>query len=207
MKILLADEQPLLRAGLRLLLATIDPDLAVIEAGSLSEAVQQAAAHPDLRLCLLDPALGDGCGQPALTRFRAAAPEIVCAVVSTSQDAATIRACLDAGAMSYLPKSMPQDILTEALRAVIEGRVYLPAYVEETASSKGAVRPVLTPRQRDVLRGLCEGLPNKSIANRLGLSEFTVREHISTIFRILGVKNRTEAVIRSSRQHLWSRNR
>lgn len=204
MKILLVDDHALFRAGLRLLLTTVDPDIAVFEAGTLAEATALSVSHADLRLCLLDLALAEGHGIHGLSQLRVAAPDIVIVVVSANEDVGIIHACLDAGAMSYIPKSAPPAILMEALREVLAGRIYLPAHVGLDLPRDPSARPVLTSRQRDVLRGLCQGLPNKSIANRLGLSEFTVREHIATIFRILGVRNRTEAVIRSHRQHLWS---
>lgn len=202
-KVLLVDDHALFRAGLRLLLNAVNRALTVFEAATLADAQALVAAHADLRLCLLDLTLKNEHGLKALGELRGLAPDLAIVVVSASEDRRTVRACLDAGAMGFIPKSTAPHVLTEALCEVLSGRVYLPAHIAAD-SGEIAPRPVLTPRQRDVLRGLCHGLSTKSIARELSLSEFTVREYIATIFRILGVRNRTEAVIRSSRDRLWS---
>lgn len=199
MKILLIDDHALFRAGLRMLLATIDRDIVILEAATTSEALALAEAHPDLRLCLLDLSLKNEHGLRALNRIREAAPEAAIVIVSGSEEISTVHACIDAGAMSYIPKSVTPEMLTEALRQVLAGTIFLPPEVSGDADVDEAARPVLTARQRDVLRALSRGLPTKSISRELSLSEHTVKEHITTIFRILGARNRTEAVIKASR--------
>ncbi len=203
-KVLLVDDHALFRAGLRLLLNTVNQALTIFEAATLAEAQVLVEDHPDLRLCLLDLSLKHKHGLLALGELRSVAPNVSFVVVSATEDSRTVHACLDAGAMSFIPKSASPSVLMDALREVLDGRIYLPAYIGSDTSSEAALRPVLTPRQRDVLRALCHGLPTKSIAKELLLSEYTVREHIATIFRILGVHNRTDAVIQSSRRRFWS---
>ncbi len=198
MKILLVDDHALFRAGLRLLLSTIHHDARLIEASTLAEAAALATAHPDLQLCLLDLGLRDGYGLRAVASLREAAPEVAVVIVSGSEEPSAIRACIDAGAMSYIPKSVDPDVLTQALRRVLAGEVFLPPGLFGEMEAETA-RPVLTPRQRDVLRALGRGLPTKTIARELGLSEHTVKEHIAGVFHLLGAHNRTEAVIKSSR--------
>lgn len=202
MKTLLVDDHALFRAGLRMLMRTIRPDAQVSEAATIDEALAFVHASPDLSLCLLDLSLRGENGLDALQRIRAAAPDCAVVVVSGAEEVDTIHACLDAGAMSYIPKSVPPDVLTEALRRVLEGTVWLPEQIHALEAAESASRPVLTPRQLDVMRCLNRGLPTKSISRELDLSENTVKEHIASIFRALGVVNRTQAVIKASRLRL-----
>jgi DNA-binding NarL/FixJ family response regulator len=195
MKILLVDDHTLFRAGLRMLLAALGKDVVVIEASNADEAI--AVAGDNVQLCLLDLALKTSDGIDLLARLKQTAPNLIVVIVSASDDAQTIRACIDAGAMSFIPKSASPEALTHALRQVLGGEVYLPD--ELSSASATAPRPHLTPRQRDVLRYLSQGLPTKLIARRLELSEHTVKEHIGSIFHALNVRNRTEAVICASR--------
>ncbi|VTY25314.1 Transcriptional regulatory protein DegU [Xylophilus ampelinus] len=197
MKILLVDDHALFRAGLRLLLATIQPGAQVLEADSAASAIDIARQHPDLPLCLLDLALGEGHGLDALAAVKQAAPEVAVVVVSASTDGAVIRDCLDAGAMSFIPKSLSAQHLMHAVQQVLTGRTYLPEELLKTVAAPPA--PQLTPRQLDVLGGLCRGLPSKSIARELQLSEYTVKEYVSALFQTLGVRNRTEAAIAATR--------
>jgi len=199
MKLLLVDDHALFRVGLRLLLSNLDRQLDILEAESVAQAIAAAGANPDLRLCLLDLNLRDGHGLRILGQLRTVAPEVAVVVVSETEEAPTVRAAIEAGAMSYIPKSAPPDVLTHALRQVLAGEVFLPEGLLPTDSPPLAVRPVLSPRQRDVLRCLSRGLPTKLIARELGLSEHTVKEYIASIFQVLGVHNRTEAVYRASR--------
>lgn len=198
MKILIADDHALFRAGLRLLLAGMEPSATLLEAESLAQVAAAAEQHPDLSLCLLDLAFEGEDRLDALSTIKHALPEVAVVVVSATHDAATVRACLDHGAMSFVPKSMPAATLSVALTRVLAGEIYLPEEVTLGMSALRA-RPNLTPRQIDVLRGLSRGLPTKSIARELKISEHTVKEYISLVFDALGVHNRTEAVITAAR--------
>ncbi|BAP88084.1 response regulator [Burkholderiales bacterium GJ-E10] len=202
MKILLVDDHALFRAGLRLLLSTIDRDAFLLEAGTLAEALAIAAANPDLQLCLLDLTLREDYGLRAVAQLRAAAPAVAIVVVSGSEEPSVVRSCIDNGAMSFIPKSAEPEELASALRRVLQGQVVLPCGIHIDDVEPQSARPVLTPRQRDVLRCLQRGLPTKLIARELAISEYTAKEYIARIFEILGVRNRTEAVIRSSRSSL-----
>jgi len=201
MHILLVDDHALFRGGLRLLLASLSPEVRFLEAANVEEAVAQAREHQDLRVCLLDLDLKQDHGLPAIGRIRQCAPNAAIVIVSAADDPITVRACIEAGAMSYITKSSPPDLLTLALRRVLDGEVALPRSVQ--AASDGAYPArILTPRQREVLAGLNRGLSTKSIARELALSEHTVKEYLCDIFRLLEVHNRTEAVIRASQLSL-----
>lgn len=202
MDILLVDDHALFRAGLRMLLAGIYDDAVVSEAASVVEAIAIARLHPDLDLCLLDLGFKDESGFAALAQFKSVAPHCAMVVVSATDDRATIRACLDRGAMGFIPKSLEPAVLVGALRTVLAGTVYLPEQVQSAVDDVGSL-PVLTPRQRDVLRCLGRALPAKLIARELELSEHTVKEHTALLYHALGVHSRTEAVIMANRLRLF----
>jgi DNA-binding NarL/FixJ family response regulator len=169
----------------------------VLEAGDAEQAIDHLRTHRDIELCLLDLSLRNGDGLGLLDEIRQFAPNTAVVIVSAAEDEQTIRRCIDAGAMSFIPKSAAPEVLTEALQRVLAGEIYLPEM--EPADAESTPRPALTPRQRDVLKHLSQGLPTKLIARELGLSEYTIKEHIAAIFQALQVRNRTEAVIRASR--------
>jgi DNA-binding NarL/FixJ family response regulator len=197
-KILLVDDHALFRAGLRLLLRAIRADAQILEASASDEAVALAAREQP-QLCLLDLKLRQEEGLDALARLREAAPALVIVVVSANEEPGAIRRSLDAGAMGYIPKSAPPEVLGEALRQVLAGRAYLPAAMHAQLAPDAGPRVSLTPRQSQVLGALGRGLPTKLIARELALSEYTVKEYIAGVFQALGVHNRTEAVIAASR--------
>ncbi len=204
MKILLLDDHALFRAGLRLLLETLDRTAVTFEAGTVAEALQIAEQHPDLQLCLLDLNLRHENGLAILECFKTRASEMAVVVVTASEEATMMRACIDAGAMSFIAKSSPPEVLAEALKHVLAGAVYLPANLLDQDMDKSEAAPVLSPRQQDVLRGLCRGLSTKTIARDLALSDHTVKDYIAALFRLLEVHNRTEAVIKAGRMKLLS---
>jgi DNA-binding NarL/FixJ family response regulator len=198
MKILIVDDHALFRAGLRMLLGTIGHEVVSCEAATIAEALALIARHADIELCLLDLSLKNEQGLTAIQRIKDAAPGIAVVVVSGAEESGTIRACVEAGAMSYIPKSVAPEVLTQALQRVLAGAVYLPEQVM-SALAASPLPAALTPRQEQVLQCLSRGLPTKLIARELQLSEHTVKEYIANIFQALGVHNRTEAVIKASR--------
>ena len=201
MKILIVDDHALFRAGLRMLLAAIGQDVICLEAANLLEAQALIAQHGDLQICLLDLTLKDEHGLDAIHSIKATAPQVAVVVVSGVEESAMIRQCIDAGAMSFIPKSVAPEILTRALQQVLHGVVYLPEQIVN-AMSTTQPRPLLTPRQLQVLNCLSRGLPTKLISRELALSEHTIKEYIALVFQALGVRNRTEAVIKASQLRL-----
>jgi DNA-binding NarL/FixJ family response regulator len=200
-KILIVDDHALFRAGLRMLLATIGHQVTCLEAASVADALALMAQNPDLQLCLLDLSLKNENGLGAIQRIKQSAPQVAVVVVSGADDSATIRNCIDAGAMSFIPKSVAPEVLTQALQHVLSGQVYLPDQIM-SAMEEMPDRVQLTPRQQQVLRCLSRGLPTKLIARELDLSEHTVKDHIAMLFQALGASNRTEAVIKASQLRL-----
>jgi DNA-binding NarL/FixJ family response regulator len=203
-KILIIDDHALFRAGLRMLLSTIGQNVSCLEAADVSEGLAIISQHADLQLCLLDLALKNEHGLDAIQKIKETAPQVAVVVVSGADDIATIRRCIDAGAMSFIPKSVAPEALTQALQHVLNGAVYLPEQIV-SAMEKPQKHALLTPRQMQVLQCLNRGLPTKLISRELGLSEHTIKEYIALVFQALGARNRTEAVIKAGQLRLQER--
>jgi DNA-binding NarL/FixJ family response regulator len=199
MRVLIADDHPMVRDALARTLQQLDASVDVAQAADfdgLLALLEGAAAD----LALVDLHMPGMDGASGVRQIRAAAPLLPLVVASGHDDPATIRAVLGAGAAGFVPKTSSSELLRRALQIVLAGGVYvpqqaladLPAEAPATTDATG-----LTPRQRDVLRGLLRGAPNKVIARDLGLTEGTVKIHIAAILRVLQVRNRTEAVVRA----------
>jgi DNA-binding NarL/FixJ family response regulator len=197
--VLLVDDHALFREGLALLLRQVDEGVVVRHAASVPQALQRLdeGGRPDL--ILLDMVLPGEQGLDALKRMREQAEEVPIVVLSGAEDAQLVRDCIDCGAMGFIPKASDSRVMAAALRLVLSGGVYLPSLAIQGAPPAAAdTRPApfgeLTPRQRDVLMRLVQGKPNKIIARELGISDTTVKTHVSAVLQCLGVHNRTEAV-------------
>ena len=197
MQVLLIDDHPLFRQGMRSLIERMDPRASVVEAESCEAALE--AGDGGIDLILLDLSLPGMNGLEAIAAFRARFPTTPVVVISASHDAARVRQAIERGAQGFIPKSTPPDVLMSALRLIFSGGVYVPASVmhnDEPASvpAAPAEAPDLTAAQARVLSHLVLGHSNKAIANALDISDNTVRAHVSAILRALNVTNRTEAV-------------
>jgi len=212
MKTLLVDTHALYREGLALLITQGFPELELLQAGDVADALTQLERHPDLDLLLLDLDLPDAEGMSGLVQIRARAPEVAIIVLSGDAPSGTVLDAIEAGAAGFIPKTSPAGVMQEALRRVLDGGVYLPpALARRTAAGgtgpEAAPAPAtdlthLTPRQCDVLRLLVEGKTNKLICRELELSESTVKTHLASIFRRLGATSRTQAVVAAARMGL-----
>ncbi len=207
-KVLVVDDHPLVREALRQVLTVFDNNVELIEAASASDALAVAAQLDHIGLTLLDIKLPGGCGLDLLRELRARCPAAPIVVISAVDDADTIIEALDAGAMGYIPKTSPREVLVAALRLVFSGGVYLPPAVLHHPSAPADIpRPNaptyrdlgLTQRQSEVLALLVQGKSNKLICRELNLAEGTVRVHITAILKALQVMNRTQAVIAVSK--------
>ena len=207
MRVLIVDDHPVMRGGLRVCLHDLDRTIEFVEAADLREAAHAATVNGPLDLVLFDLALPGVSGIEALLAFRAAVdpcPPVV--VFSATDDAETVAAALDAGAMGFIPKTSTPAILRQALRLVLANGIYVPptilrrhGAVPSTAPAPQRLRKLselgLTPRQQEVCALMVKGRPVKQIAHELGISTATVKAHLQPILRVLGVMNRTEAIV------------
>ncbi len=206
MKILIGDDHLLFREGLRRLLEQLQGEASFVEAGTFDEVLDQCRAGTTFDIILMDLHMPNWPGFDGLREIQALQPGVPVVVISASEALGDIRGALDHGATGYIPKSSSVKVMMGALNLVFSGGIYLPPGAL-TASMEAAPRRRtvdmsdrsagygLTQRQREVLECLRLGKSNKQIAYELGLSEGTVKIHVTAIFKSLGVKNRTQAVI------------
>lgn len=204
MKVLIVDDHPLFREGLQFVLSDLSDSLSFKSAVGLSAITEQMLEEADL--ILLDLGISDSNGCDSLIRLRALDPSSTVVVISGDDNPETILTCIDGGAAGFIPKtSKPQELIT-ALRLVLDGGIYLPpngmneANLEYGAQDNSLEK--LTPRQRMAVLLAGRGLPNKSIAIEMGITEGTVKLHLSAAYKLLNVKNRTEAMFIISRSGL-----
>lgn len=206
MKILLADDHKLVRAGLVLVLKQMQDGVELLEAGTSLEAVTLAEENKDLDLVLMDLDLPDGSGLEALSAINAKTPTLPVVILSAMEDQAMIARSMELGARGFIPKSASGEVMINSLRLVLSGGICLPpGYADAQRSNGGDERPNLTQRQLEVLRYMAQGNSNKEIARELGISENTVRVHISAIISALDATNRTEAAYSAMRLGLIPR--
>ncbi|HYX41025.1 MAG TPA: response regulator transcription factor [Pyrinomonadaceae bacterium] len=207
-KILLVDDQPLFREGLRTLLS-VQPDFVVIgEAGNGAEAIrlarllQPAVVLMDLQMPVLD-------GVAATRRLRAEQPDCRVIVLTTFDDDEKVFDGLRAGAVGYLLKDAPSEKLGEAIRVAARGESFLQPSVaakvvaefarltsKATSAAQALVEP-LSQREREILSLLATGASNREIANTLFLAEGTIKNHVTSILGKLEVRDRTQAALKA----------
>lgn len=202
--VLVVDDHPMLRAGLAQLLEQADDITLIGLAADGAKGVELAlGAHPDVVLMDLEmPGLD---GIEATRRIRASCEHTQVVILTSFSDRARILDALDAGATGYLLKDAEPDQLLRGIRAAAVGEAPLaPRAASELLAERHETRPAsgLTPREREVLAMVAEGLPNKLIARRLEISEKTVKAHLTRIFERLGVSDRTQAALWAQRHRL-----
>lgn len=220
MHILIGDDHLLFREGLRRLLEHLSPDARFTDASTFDEVLAFCRDRDwnDFDLILLDLNMPGWPGFSGIAEVIALVPGTPLVIVSASESSSDVREALRYGASGFIPKSSSVNVMLGALNLVFSGGVYVPPAViqgdpgmPERGTDRldepraGAARPpaanggagpaMLTQRQRDVLARLRAGKSNKQIAYELGLSEGTVKIHVTAIFKLLGVKDRTQAVI------------
>ncbi|HYS49398.1 MAG TPA: response regulator transcription factor [Xanthobacteraceae bacterium] len=207
-RLVIADDHPLFRGALREAVSGLLADADIAEAGSFDEVSAQLDRAGDIDLVLLDLAMPGVRGFSGLMYLRAQYPSVPVVVVSAADDAAVIRRCMDFGASGFIPKTLGVEAMRGAIARVLEGGVWTPPDVDLSGKPDAdtaeliARLATLTPQQVRVLMMLSEGLLNKQIAYALGVSEATVKAHVSAILQKLGVESRTQAVIAAAKIEL-----
>jgi DNA-binding NarL/FixJ family response regulator len=200
-QVLIADDHPLFRGAMREAVGGLFDRIEVTEAGTFEEVVARLEGGGEVDLILLDLQMPGVRGFSGLMYLRAQYPSLPVAVVSANDDPAVIRRCMAFGAAGFLPKTLGIESLRDAIARVLAGEMWSPPDVELAAEADADSAAViqrlatLTPQQVRVLMMLSTGLLNKQIAYELGVSEATVKAHVSAILQKLGVESRTQAVI------------
>ncbi len=198
-RVLLVEDHGLVRAGLERLLATVEDVEVVGGAADGAEAIRLAAeTQPDV--VLMDLSMPNVDGIEATREIVAARPEAQVVVLTSVGDREHILAALDAGAVGYLLKDTEPEELIGGIRSAARGESPLSPKAARSLLTARAERerPELSEREREVLRCVAEGMANKLIARELGISEKTVKTHLTHVFQQIGVTDRTQAA-------LWAR--
>jgi DNA-binding NarL/FixJ family response regulator len=204
--ILIADAHFLIREALREALKTMTGDVRIIEAAGGQEAMRCVSEQPQIDLVLLELDLPDRDGLSVLAELRQNYPTIPVVVLSARHDRDTVMRTLALGAVGFIPKSEKREVLLSALELVLAGGIYIPLEVlrreDPTARPNPVAARAVTPaelglseRQVDVLQLMMQGKSNKAICRALNLAVPTVKNHVTAIFKVLKVSNRTQAVI------------
>lgn len=205
MRVLVADDHPMVRGALREALTGLLGEVEIAEAGSFEEIGTALTSGNDADLVLLDLSMPGVQGFSGLLFLRAQHPMIPVIIVSGNEDRTIIRRAIELGASGYIPKSLDVETTRKAIRLVLDGEIWTPDDVDlssepdrETADMVKRLNS-LTPQQVRVLMMLSSGLLNKQIAYELSVSEATVKAHVSAILQKLNVDSRTQAVIAASK--------
>lgn len=206
-RFLIIDDHPLFREALHAVVRIAYPTAETAEAHSIKDALERLAVDSAFDLALLDLAMPDVQGFDGLLQLRTRYPRLPVLVVSGHEDQKIIGEALSYGAAGYISKSVRKDALADAIRAVMDGGVYVPDTYEPTPPDRQSTDradmvqrlATLTPQQLKVLQMLRQGLLNKQIAYELQVGETTVKAHVSEILRKLNVYSRTQAVIEVSK--------
>lgn len=201
-KILIVEDHALVREALAQTLSRVAPDMSCVEASGAEEAIVRLEGGDDWDLVVVDLMLPDMNGFSLLGVLAKRFPDVPAIVVSAMDDPSSVRRAIKGGASGFVSKASSGEVLCEAVRTVLDGGVYLPDL--DSAAGKRAAAPVnerfgLTPAQTRVMELLAQGKTNREIADLLGLSEGTVKVHVSAIFRALKVSNRAQALVVISR--------
>lgn len=213
MKILIADDHELIREGIRQSLQSLNSDAEIFDAEDEAQILLVLQAEK-IDVLLLDLVLPNGKSFKLLGSVVIDYPDMKVAILTASEDINDVRKCMDLGASAFITKTSGKSKLVNALRQVISGGVYIsPELIEKINQSQDdGFDPAedekkiksLTNRQKEVLELVCKGSSNKEIASVLGLSDNTVKIHVTAILKSLAVSNRTQAVLFANRNDLFT---
>lgn len=202
--VVIVEDHDLVREGLRSVLSRFDDIQVVGEAGAVEEALR-AVEDAQPQLVLLDLRLGGEDGSEVARRLRAAGSAVRILVLSVHDTSRHLREALAAGADGYLLKSVTGSVLAEGIRGAVAGQTvigqeFVPKLLEDASRGVPMGKAELTPREEEVLELVADGLSNREIAERLGISTRTAQKHLENLFKKLGVHDRTELVTHAFRR-------
>jgi|TARA_R110001592_G_scaffold25555_3_gene96969 two-component system nitrate/nitrite response regulator NarL len=209
MRLLFADDHPMFLDAVREHLSRAFPDIEIQAASNLDEVTAKLSNKGKYDLVVLDFSMPGMDGTEGVKRLRAAYPDLAIAVTSGVAKTRDVKTVLDLGAHGYLPKTLTGSAYAGALRVIAEGGTYVPVETMQALAAEAADRKVnaegLTPREMEVLEGIADGKPNKQIARDLEIHEVTVKLHARSIFKKIGVQNRSQAAVTARERGLVSR--
>ncbi|MCG5241202.1 response regulator [Azospirillum doebereinerae] len=199
-RILIADDHPLMRTALTQTIGQAMAGAEILEVSRFDQIKPMLESGEAADIILLDLHMPGMSGLIGLMMLRAEHPAIPVIVVSASEDPVTVQRAIDYGASGFVPKSAPNTQIIEAIHAVLDGELWLPEIrgLEADAPDPAQRAATLTPQQLRVLAGIAEGKLNKQIAYEMNVAETTVKAHVTTILRKLGVLTRTQAAVLAS---------
>lgn len=199
MNILVADDHDLVRTGLTQLLQSVSPTYKTFVASDMTGILAHKKNHIDL--LLLDLKMPGVETAERVQYIHTQMPSTAIIVISGNESPHVIHACMNAGAMGFVPKSSANVSILQAIEVVLSGDLYVPySYLTQT-NKLGKIMTKVTPRQEEIWRLLVDGLSNKAIARELSLTEGTVKQHVSALYKNLNVSSRLEAVKKSKK--IW----
>lgn len=192
-KIIIADDHPIFREGLRRIIQRIIT-APIVEVGDTETLMLEAAKQEAPAMMLLDLVFPGFKGAETTADLRQAYPSSALVVISMTDDKQVAEDIIAAGANGFISKSVPADEMTLTIEKIMEGEIVICLDgIENDSAVNSDPFPSLSPRHIDVLIRLSQGKTNKEIARELGISPFTVRSHISAMFKSLGVSTRSAA--------------
>ena len=215
MNILVADDHQLFLDGIRHILKKLDTVVDITETTDAAQAIEILESGQSFELVLVDLSMPGMDGMSILQRMQERKVWLPLVVVSGEEDSFKIRSALDAGALGFIPKAHSSQQMLSALKAILDGEIYIPENIEKQINNLATRRPPaeaggngalkssgITKRQFDVLQLMAKGYSNKQIATSLFLTEHTVKAHISALFTALNAGNRTECVQHAQQQNI-----
>lgn len=207
MKVLITDEQSLFRDGLALRLKQIKEDIEIIQSSNLSDMQKILNKDKDIDFLVIDIDMADSNNLEIINKIKQLSPDTKIITISSSEDTKNIKKVLSLDVKGYIPKKLDSNILSGALKLILDGGTYIPPAMLNTSpciniNNTITLKKSLTNRQSQVLDLIAQGKSNKQIAYDMGVSEATVKLHINALLRSLKVNNRTQAVITAQKMGL-----
>ena len=200
----MVDDHPVMATAVSTAISAMRMFARIETAGNFDEAMSVLAERVDCRLVILDLHLGESSARQNLQTMRERFPDVPVLVFSGDESLESISMAFECFARGYVPKSSPMPVLKSAIQLIASGGFYVPPQAisiltpDQPASWSTATDEIrISERQRQVLELLLQGMPNKVIGSRLDMAEGTVKAHLNTVFRVLGVRNRVEAILRA----------
>ena len=209
MKVLITDEQSLFRDGLSLRLQQINDDISILQSSTLNEMYKILSKEKDIDILIFDIDLAELNAAEVISKIKTLMPNTKIITISSSEDTRNIKKILSFGVKGYIPKRLDSNVLSGALKLILDGGTYIPPAVLNQTITKDSNNNIFSPlkknltnRQSQVLDLIAQGKSNKQIAYDMGVSEATVKLHINALLRSLKVNNRTQAVITAQKMGL-----